>query len=253
MSDKKLRAQGVIYTTLVDFLLQIVFLLVLLLAPLITLMHNTADVAALKEIHPHVKAFLPTTDSINWKDLELALVPKEIAKAYAADPEKLGKDLDELMKNFGLDPKIASLEDLKKRMANYKVLEEKVARYERGQGRPKCSLALAGDPYVRESQPLLDVVMQAGGFNIKPHDEGAATYMLTRARISMPADPVFKSRAEYLSLMSQVNKIDPTCSHTVRIVADETPSDAKEEYKALLQVIDRTSYKQERILRKAKL
>lgn len=247
MADKRLRSQGVIYTTLVDFLLQIVFLLVLLLVPVIIFLDKEDDVAALNKIHPHVKTFLPKADSINWQDLELALVPKEIANAYAAEPEKLGSDLRELMRNVGLDPKAASLDDLKKRMANYKELQKKADEYDRLKGKPKCSLAIEGPPYVSESQPLLDVVMQAEGFRIRPHNALANTYLANRAKISLSDDLSFKTREEYLTLMSIVNRVDPTCSHTVRLVADETPADAKEEYKALMQAIEQTAYKQLRM------
>lgn len=246
MSDKRIRAQGVIYTTLVDFLLQIVFLLILILIPLMALLDKAADVDELNRIHPHVKVFLPKTESINWDELAMALVPKELAKAYAAEPERLGKDLKELMAAAGLDPKVANFDEIKRRLENYKVLEEKVAKYERGQGKPKCSLALSGDPYVRESQPLLDIVMQAGGFRIKPNSELAATYWKAKVGIDLPASFVSRSKAEYMSLMSRANQVDPNCSHTVRIVADETPADAKLEYRALMQAIDVTAYKQQR-------
>lgn len=246
MSDRRVRAQGVIYTTLVDFLLQIVFLLILILIPLMALLDKAADVEELNKIHPHVKVFLPKTESINWDELAMALVPKDLAKAYAAEPEKLGKDLKELMAAAGHDPKVADFGEIKRRLENYKVLEEKVAKYERGREKPRCSLALSGDPYVRESQPLLDIVLQAGGFRVRPNSELAATYWKARVGVELPPGFTFRSRAEYSSLMSRANQVDPSCSHTVRIVADETPADAKLEYRSLMQTIDMTAYKQQR-------
>lgn len=245
MSNKRIRAQGVIYTTLVDFLLQIIFLLVLLLAPVIIFLDKEADAEALNKMHPHVKAFLPKMKDIKWEDLELALVPKAIAKAYAAEPLKLEKDLNELMDQIGLNPKISNLQDIKQRLSNYKTLAEKAAKYDKLQGKPKCSLEMNGEPYVSDSQPLLDVILQAGGFRIKPYNLRASNFLTSRVTITLSNDYTFYSRAAYLALMQQVNRIDPTCNHTIRLTADETPSDAKEEYKKLMQAIDLTSYKQQ--------
>lgn len=246
MSAKAVRAQGVLLTTLVDFLLQIIFVLVLILVPVLASV-DMEDLAGIKEMYPQIKRFIPEADNINWQELELALVPKAVSQAYAADPKRLGEDLASLYREAGLDPKTASLKDLKAKIAQFKGFEEKAAKYDKLRGAPMCSLDLAvKDPHSQAPQPLFNLKFVTGGFLLQPAGDIASQFLAARTGLQLPASWQFYAPTQFQQLFAKVNAVTPTCRHVVVITEDNTGAGAKEEFKRLMTLVDQYSYKKDR-------
>lgn len=241
MSRNRNREQGVLFTTLVDFLLQVVFLLVLLIYPVMSYI-DRPDSPELNRLYPHVKNFIEKIDDIDWQRLELALVPKEISKAYASEPEKLSEDLREVMRKAGLDPDKASIADLKKAIGDLKDKADKYDKYVIGT--PNCSLnPEAGERYASKITPLLNVRLVRGGFEVQAASADADAFLKSRLGIHNGNHWTRMTESEYEIMFGRINALDTTCRHFVN-VSDETPPNfSKEDYKRLIRIIAKTSKK----------
>jgi hypothetical protein len=251
MANQKVRAQGVLYTTLVDLLIQILFLLVFLLAPLMIYLEDD-KITALNRIYPQIAKFIPKENNINWNDYEMALVPKSIAKAYESDPEALARDLNEVFRNAGLDPKTASLADLKARLSGYKSMEAKATKYDQLVGKPHCSLSLGKDNHQQHAAPLLRVILEPGGLNLRSPSKDATNFLLKRADVNIGTDDwTYFSPSKFSKIFETIESHDDSCKHFVRIEGDDTGQDAKDEYKRMKFLVDRLAYNVDLTLSKA--
>lgn len=241
MSRDRVRAQGVLFTTLVDFLVQIVFLLVLLLLP-VSIYLDGKEPDPIDRLQPHVEQFVPMVDQIDWQDLELALVPKSLAQAYAAEPERLARDLQALMEQAGLEPRAATPEEMRAMLGSF---AEKARKYDRLAGKPICPLGAEPGRTAAKHSPLLDLVLKPGGMEVRPSSEAAARFLAERVGLSFSGWR-YLTADDYRRLFARIEALDNRCAHIVAIVADETPPSAKEEFKNLMQIIERSAYKQVR-------